>query len=181
MAWQRRPRRRGPERDARAGEGESGRFPVDAGRRVGYFNPSNIIERDGYYYVMVFSEHQGAQERGVCLLRTRDLAEPSAWRAWDGTGFEARFANPYQEQIEHPDRHVCAPVARDNLTGLVTSLTRHEGSGLYIALTAGHLAPRPGADEVTPYKGGELDGKKYKETRHYSTLVFVVGEPAGKR
>jgi hypothetical protein len=121
----------------------------DEGRRVGYFNPSNIIERDGYYYVMVFAEHQRAQQRGVCLLRTRDLADPSAWRAWDGTGFEARFANPYQEQVEQPDRHICAPVARDNLTSLVTSLTRHEGTGLYIALTAGHRAPRPGAEEVT--------------------------------
>lgn len=121
----------------------------DEGRRVGYFNPSNIIERDGYYYVMVFAERQGAQQRGVCLLRTRDLGDPSAWRAWDGTGFEARFANPYQGQIEHPDRHVCAPIAPDVLSGLVTSLTRHEGTGLYIALAAGHRAPRPGADRVT--------------------------------
>ena len=35
------------------------------------------------------------------------------------------------------------------LGGLVTSLTRHEPSGLYIALSAAYRAPRPGADKVT--------------------------------
>jgi hypothetical protein len=144
----------------------------DEGRRVGYFNPSNIIERDGYYYVMVFAEHQRAQERGVCLLRTRDLAEPSAWRAWDGSGFEARFANPYREQIEDPERHVCAPVAQDNLTGLVTSLTRHEGTGLYIALTAGHRAPRPGAEKVTG-----IFATTSPDLLHWSTPQLVWAAP----
>jgi hypothetical protein len=125
------------------------RYGGDQGRRVGYFNPSNIIARDGWYYVMLFAEQQGAQARGVCLLRTRDLADPSGWRAWDGEAFRVRFADPYREAVLRPERHVCAPLAPDRLSNLVTSLTRHEASGLYIALSAGHRALRPDGDKVT--------------------------------
>jgi hypothetical protein len=125
------------------------RYRGDRGRRSGYFNPSNIIARDGWYYVMLYAEAEGAQARGVCLLRTRDLADPAGWRAWDGAGFSVRFADPYQATVAQPERHVCAPVARQQLTNLVTSLTRHEASGLYIALSAGYRAPRAGDAKVS--------------------------------
>jgi hypothetical protein len=120
----------------------------DHGRRVGYFNPSNIIARDGDYYVMLFAEAEGAQARGVCLLRSGDLADPASWRAWDGEGFGVRFVDPFGAAPEHPEQHVCTPVAPHSLGNLVTSLTRHEASGLYIALSAAYRAPRPGAAKV---------------------------------
>jgi hypothetical protein len=125
------------------------RYRGDLGRRTGYFNPSNIIARGGWYYVMLFAEAEGAQARGTCLLRTRDLADPGGWRAWDGRGFGVRFADPYRETVAQPERHVCAPVAPPQLGNLVTSLTRHEASGLYIALFAGYRAPQPGRAQVT--------------------------------
>jgi hypothetical protein len=98
---------------------------------------------------MLFAEAEGAQARGVCLLRSRDLADPGGWRAWDGKGFDVRFADPYREAVAEPARHVCAPVAPAQLGHLVTSLTRHEASGLYIALSAGYRAPAPGVEKVT--------------------------------
>ena len=125
------------------------RYRGDAGQRTGYFNPSNIIERDGWYYVMLYAEAQGAQVRGVCLLRTRELGDPTSWRAWDGAAFEVRFANSYRETDLRPERHVCAPLAPGVLGNLVTSLTRHAASGLYIALSAGYRALRPGGPKVT--------------------------------
>ena len=52
------------------------RFNNTARHPVGYFNPSNIIKRDGHYYTMVFAEGVGEQKRGFCLLRTNILADP---------------------------------------------------------------------------------------------------------
>lgn len=121
----------------------------DQGRRVGYFNPSNIVEHDGFYYVMVFAEQQGAQERGTCLLRTRDPGDPSSWRAWGGRDFDIAFADPYRTPGLDSARHVCTPVAPDSLANLVTSVIRHEATGLFVALMAAHRSARPGAAKAT--------------------------------
>ena len=45
----------------------------------GAFTPSNIVRnpRDGYYYAMVRVENFLAQKEGTCLMRTRELANPS--------------------------------------------------------------------------------------------------------
>jgi hypothetical protein len=124
------------------------RYAGDRGRRSGYFNPSNIIRRDGFYYAFFWAEAEGAQRRGACLMRTADLADPAAWRGWDGSDFRARFIDPYRDASE-PATHVCAPVGEGALSGLVTSVTLHRPSGLYIALMATERAPAPGTPPVT--------------------------------
>jgi hypothetical protein len=87
------------------------------------FSPSNIIRRDdGYYYVMSRAEQYGRQKRGACLLRTDDLAAPDSWRAWDGSDFSVRFADPYVGQPE-PSEHVCEPVSPDEIFNMHESLT----------------------------------------------------------
>ena len=48
-------------------------------------------------------------------MRTQDLADPRSWRAWDGTGFNARFIDPYRESPEPYNRHVCEPIDREQL------------------------------------------------------------------
>jgi hypothetical protein len=84
--------------------------------RVGYFTPSNIVEKGGFYYSMILvSLGYKEQKSGVCLMRTRDLADPRSWRAWDGTGFKARFIDPYRESPEPYNRHVCEPIDPDHL------------------------------------------------------------------
>lgn len=117
------------------------RYQGDLGHRVGLFSPSSIVEREGWYYAMLFAEPFGAQKRGVCVMRTRDLAAPASWRAWDGKGFTAAFADPYADAAD-PAAHVCAPLPR--LFGTVTSLVRHRFSGLYVALMQGRPTGKPG-------------------------------------
>jgi hypothetical protein len=92
--------------------------------RYGYFAPSNIIERNGFYYAMILvSNPYGEQQQGVCLMRTQTLADPQSWRAWDGHGFNVRFLDPYRESPEPIRRHICQPVANKQIVGIERSLT----------------------------------------------------------
>ena len=125
------------------------RYQGDIGHRSGYFNPSNIIRRDGYYYVFFWAEADGAQRRGACLMRTPNLADRRAWRAWDGNDFTVVFVDPYVTDIREPEKHVCAPVAAGNLTSFVSSVTLHRPSGRYIALMSTNRPATPGGVPVT--------------------------------
>jgi hypothetical protein len=89
----------------------------------GYFNPSNIIKSsDGYFYAMMQAEPHLAQQAGICVMRTRNLAIPTSWRAWDGTGYNVKLINPYVNH-DPPEQHVCAPVAFNEIEKMVQSLT----------------------------------------------------------
>ncbi len=109
------------------------RYDGGAGRRIGYFNPSNVLEHDGHLYVFVFAERYGAQRRGACLLRRPLDGTAQDWRAWDGRAFTVRFADPYAEHISNPERHVCAPVP--GLRSTVSSVLEHLPSGRFVAVT----------------------------------------------
>jgi hypothetical protein len=109
-------------------------FPTDRDARVGYANPTNIIERDGWYYVFVFADAYRAQRRGPCLLRTRTLDDPASWRAWDGSGFSVSFADPFRSPVADPSNHVCTPVASGAFSRMIGSIVQHRGSGLVIAV-----------------------------------------------
>jgi len=113
------------------------RYRGDLGRRQGIFQPSNIVAFEGFLYAFVWAEALGAQKRGPCLMRTRDIADPGAWRAHDGRGFSVRFADPYRDPIDDPAAHVCNPVDPGRLFATVHSLNRHRESATWIALTAG--------------------------------------------
>jgi len=44
--------------------------------RYGFFSPSNIVEKDGWFYDMILSSVKyRRQAGGVCLMRTQDLAD----------------------------------------------------------------------------------------------------------
>lgn len=116
------------------------RYRGDLGRHVGFFNPSNIVARDGFLYALVFAVGQGEQKGGTCLMRTDTLADPRSWRAWDGSGFTVRFADPYRDPEVEPGRHVCTPVGQGSLEAPVSSVVLHQPSGLYLATMA---ATRP--------------------------------------
>jgi hypothetical protein len=74
--------------------GPSFRYRSDLGSR-GVFGPSNIVAGpDGAFYALVRVRDLAGQ-RGVCALRTRRIGFPRSWRARDGTGFGARFGDPY--------------------------------------------------------------------------------------
>jgi hypothetical protein len=89
----------------------------------GYFTPSNIVRTgDGWFYAMFRSNAKAPQQLGTCLMRTRDLSNPASWRAWNGSSFSVRFANPYLESI-NPADHVCAPVDFISIGTITESLT----------------------------------------------------------
>jgi hypothetical protein len=108
------------------------RYDQATGAHRGYFNPTNILHRDGFFYAMAFATEAFAQKPGNCLLRTDSLANPASWRAWDGHGFGASFVDPYTSH-DDPAAHVCAPVGAGKLRWPVTSLVRHAPSGLFVA------------------------------------------------
>lgn len=97
-------------------------FPTDRDSRVGYANPTNIIERDGWFYAFAFADGYRAQRRGNCLIRTQDLGDPSSWRAWDGKAFSVRFVDPFRDAVDDPAAHVCAPVAPNIIGRMIGGL-----------------------------------------------------------
>lgn len=118
------------------------RYSGAEGMHTGYFAPSNIIFEDGYYYAFFWTETYRAQKRGACLMRTSDLADPRAWRAWDGSSFAIAFADAEREPVDDEAKHVCTPVGAGGLISIVSSVTKHAPSGLYVAM----MAARPPSD-----------------------------------
>ncbi len=105
----------------------------------GYFAPSNIVRSpdDGYHYAMIRAERYGAQRYGTCVMRTKSLADPTSWRAWDGSGYNVRFIDPYRAGGVDPAEHVCAPVSTPAIGALVESLTYNEYLGRWVLVGSG--------------------------------------------
>ncbi|MBM6594396.1 hypothetical protein [Microvirga pudoricolor] len=109
-------------------------FPTDRSARVGYSNPTNIIERDGWYYAFIFADAYRGQKRGNCLVRTQDLGDPASWRAWDGRAFTVSFTDPFQGERQPPLEHVCEPVAPHLIGRMIGGIATHRGTGAVIAV-----------------------------------------------
>lgn len=97
----------------------------------GHRGPSQIVRNpaDGFYYAIVSQDvlpRSGtAREGGNCLIRTRNLADPTSWRAPDLFGdFTRRFIDPYT-QPGSPRDHLCGTYIQ----------TRPGGSPLHPNLT----------------------------------------------
>jgi hypothetical protein len=86
----------------------------------GYFAPSNIVRRnDGLYYAMFFTipDRDTPTRRGSCVMRTANLADPSSWRAWDGTGYTLAMPSPYSPEATG---QACAIVLPHGIDGSLT-------------------------------------------------------------
>ena len=103
-------------------------------RPYGIFNPSNIVEKDGYYYSLVVAQPYRAQRGGTCVMRTRNLADPRSWRAWDGDGYDTSFANAYQVRDAANGKHFCDPVSKDQIGTMSDSLTFNTYFDKYLLL-----------------------------------------------
>jgi hypothetical protein len=103
------------------------RYEPDAGP-YGLFAPSNIVrsDDDGYYYALMRASEYKSQRYGSCLMRTKTLADPRSWRAWGGSDFDVRFADPYWERDLRPADHVCTPVSPNEIGAMVESLTYND-------------------------------------------------------
>jgi len=118
----------------------------------GYFNPSNIIRgplatpetTTRPWYSMFYTQAYGAQQVGTCLMRTRNLASPTSWRAWDGVDFNTTFINPYIDP-DPPENHVCQPVAYNEIAQMNSSITYNTFFGKFLLIgTAGLFDPGTG-------------------------------------
>jgi YD repeat-containing protein len=98
-------------------------YVPDAGPS-GLFTPSNIVSGPGgYYYSLLQAESNQSQQVGTCVMRTQNLADPTSWRAWDGSAFSVRFINPYSEPLEPPSAHVCQVVSFNEIEKMNQSVT----------------------------------------------------------
>jgi hypothetical protein len=114
---------------------------------LGVFNTSNIVHynADGYYYALVHLEQYRAQPSGTCVMRSAGLADPTSWRAWDGTGFNVRFINPYLEPANSVRSHLCQPISRNEIQKMTESLTFNTYLNRFLLVgTAGSRTPAPG-------------------------------------
>jgi hypothetical protein len=113
---------------------------------TGIFSPSNIVRaRDGYYYALVVSRAPNGAI-GSCLIRTRDPFEPSSWRAWDGSGFSIRFADPYR--APPGAARPCVPTATPEIAAMHESLTYSTYLDRYLLVGLVN-APRSGGELAT--------------------------------
>lgn len=110
--------------------------------RTGYFNPSNIVTRDGFLYAFLFAEDAPPQKRGACLIRRPVDGNAKDWRAWDGHGFSVSFIDPYTNATADPAAHVCAPV--DGVASTISSLVWLPERKLYLAVTPATLRKHNG-------------------------------------
>jgi hypothetical protein len=94
--------------------------------RQGYVGPTNVIKwrapgetQSHYYLLSLISSGYGAQQYGTCVLRTHDLSQPTAWRAWGGSpqGWNVPLVDPYSGSF-NPADHVCQPVSPWTITFL---------------------------------------------------------------
>jgi hypothetical protein len=100
------------------------RYDPQAGP-IGVFAPSNIVRRgdDAYLYSLLHVRSYREQPGGACLVRTRNVADRTSWRAWDGRSFAVMFTNPYRNPHAVSTGHICRPVANEQIGGMTQSLT----------------------------------------------------------
>jgi hypothetical protein len=118
------------------------RYDPAALTHYGVFSPSNIVKKDDYHYAMVAVQRYKAQQAGTCLMRTSNLADPTAWRAWDGNDFNVTFVDPYKASNAPAGNHFCTPVSFTKISSMVQSLTYNTYFDKYLLVgTAGAYDP----------------------------------------
>lgn len=146
-------------------------FPqeVEQGRHRGFFNPSNIIARDGAAYTLIGTTGWSGQPGGVCLFRSPDPAGGD-WRGWNGTGFVARFPNPYAGQA--PAGQTCRTLSP--FPAPVGSLVRHRPSGRYLAVYQASAGAPDGMGGVVAEPGFYLSASANLVDWSPPTLVLAT-------
>jgi hypothetical protein len=146
-------------------EGEIG-FPV------GYFQPSNIVELEGFYYVLFKATQYQRQADGICLMRTKTLNDSASWRTWDGQGFNVQFIDPYTNNVTDPERHLCKPLA--TTLGVMGGLAYDPKSSAFVLVTKGGAISRStGQNLLGIVAAASLD------LIHWTQPALVWADPSG--
>lgn len=105
----------------------------------GYFEPSNIVKHNGYYYCIMFGliSNTDMGRGGTCIMRTDDIGSPGSWKILGDDGFTIPLINPYT----HPpaDSSIYFPTFISNRTirDLRGSLTWNTYLGKFMLAGAG--------------------------------------------
>jgi hypothetical protein len=111
-------------------------------RQIGYFNPTNIVEKDGFVYAMAgLIPPEGRS--GICLMRAPRDWTPQSWRGWDGSGFTVDLRGRAAGNSE-----LCRTLETENLFFGVGSLSVHRGTNLFVATMRFNRWDRPRKGEV---------------------------------
>jgi hypothetical protein len=88
--------------------------------RQGVPEPSNIIKRGSYYYMMFrLNLPHNLQDvtpwQRQCIARTPNIEDPAGWRGWSAEtqDYTVTFVNPYTHQFDGSDTresHLCSPL-----------------------------------------------------------------------
>jgi hypothetical protein len=135
------------------------RYKPDTGR-YGIFQPSNIVHRGDYYYALVSTTTHGKQQGGTCVMRTKRLDDPKAWRAWGGSDYDVSFVDPYRDKF-NPNDHLCTPVSVDQISDMTSSLTYNTYFGKYLLVSP--------ANEYVASKRRVVSGFYYSVSRDLIT------------
>jgi hypothetical protein len=137
----------------------------------GLVGGSNIVKgQDGYYYMLAMQASYGSYDLYTCLLRTPDLGDPTAWRAWDGQAFDMTFVNPYQQPDVRPAEHTCPAISFEQIRNTHESITYNTYLDRYLLVGSG----------VTHEDGRQVWGIHYAfsdDLIHWSPLRLLVEMP----
>ncbi|MEX3014182.1 hypothetical protein [Gymnodinialimonas hymeniacidonis] len=89
----------------------------------GAFSPSNIIEREGFYYAFIKVQAYPFGDQHTCLMRTETLGDPDSWRYWNGSAFEGRFGDPYRDDLQEMRVTTCTPIALPEIAQMYEGIT----------------------------------------------------------
>ena len=136
---------------------------VDQGRHRGFFNPSNILFRDGYWYMAAHTTGGGEQQTGTCLFRSSDVDDPGAWKSFDGREFTGPSIDPYRADTR---RYVpCKPMTGVNT---IASITYYASLKLYLGVFQG-------ADRNHPH--GSIGYAWSKDMLHWGPHAALLDRP----
>lgn len=108
----------------------------------GLRSPSNVVVGpDGALYMFASALQYGTQKQVMCLLRTDDITDPSAWRWWDGSEFAGTFVDPETDAGGTACRAVAANEIGAQLTESLSYNTELE-SYVLVGLSADHIDGR---------------------------------------
>jgi hypothetical protein len=101
----------------------------DQGHSRGYYDPSNIIFFNGYYYVLIAQRGMGENRYvGRCLFRTTDPSRIDAWQFMTGGKYISSARSAYLDEQQHT---LCDPV--EGLSGTVGSIAKIRNTNLFAA------------------------------------------------
>jgi hypothetical protein len=136
---------------------------IEQGRHRGFFNPSNILFRDGAWYMATNTTGGAGQQPGTCLFRSKDINDPAGWKGFDGHDFTAPSVDPYRDDPAH---YVpCQP-----MTGIATlgSISYYPPADLYLAVFQGPDRDHP---------NGSIGYAWSKDMLHWGPRTTLLDEP----